>query len=61
MSWLSRKIQMLRPEEALPGRMTVMPVPARHYVNDHPLQPPFPTGMALALFGLGCFWGAERK
>jgi len=41
--------------------MTPLRVPARHYVNDHPLQPPFPIGMEQALFGLGCFWGAERK
>jgi peptide-methionine (S)-S-oxide reductase len=38
-----------------------MPVSARHYVNDHSLQPPFPAGLEQALFGLGCFWGAERK
>ncbi len=51
---------MPSPAEALPGRDTPMPVPARHFVNGHPLAPPFPDGMALALFGLGCFWGAER-
>ena len=61
MSWLHRNIRMPRPEEALPGRSTPLPVPARHAVNDHPLQPPFPAGMERALFGLGCFWGAERK
>ena len=61
MLWLQRKLQMLRPEEALPGRSTPMPVPMHHYVNDHPLQPPFPHNMAQAVFGLGCFWGAERK
>ena len=61
MSWLHRNLQMPRPEEALPGRTTPMPVSARHYVNDHSLQPPFPTGLEQALFGLGCFWGAERK
>lgn len=61
MSWLQRKIQIPRPEEALPGRTTPLRVPARHYVNDHPLQPPFPAGMERAAFGLGCFWGAERK
>lgn len=61
MPWLQRKTQMLRPEDALPGRATSMPVPMRHYVNDHPLQPPFPDNMVEAIFGLGCFWGAERK
>ncbi|MDS4039972.1 MAG: peptide-methionine (S)-S-oxide reductase MsrA [Candidatus Competibacter sp.] len=61
MSWLRRSVQMPRPEDAPPGRSTPLPVPARHYVNDHPLQPPFPAGMERALFGLGCFWGAERK
>ena len=49
------------PAEALPGRDEKMPVPERHHVNGHPLQPPFPEGMETALFGLGCFWGAERK
>ncbi|PZD75331.1 Peptide methionine sulfoxide reductase MsrA [Acaryochloris thomasi RCC1774] len=38
-----------------------MPIPAQHYVNGHPLKPPFPDGMETAIFGLGCFWGAERK
>lgn len=61
MSWLRRSVQMPRPEDAPPGRSAPLPVPARHYVNDHPLQPPFPAGMERALFGLGCFWGAERK
>lgn len=49
------------PEEALPGRSQPMQVPNRHYVNGNPLQPPYPEGMELAMFGLGCFWGAERK
>lgn len=48
-------------DEALPGRTAVMPVPAKHYVNGNPLKPPFPAGLEMALFGLGCFWGAERK
>lgn len=48
-------------EEALPGRNESMQVPERHFVNGHPLQPPFPEGYAKVIFGLGCFWGAERK
>lgn len=47
--------------EALPGRSARMPVPEKHYVNGHPIEPPFPDGLELAMFGLGCFWGAERK
>jgi len=49
------------PAEALPGRAEKMPVPEKHFVNGNRLVPPFPDGMELALFGLGCFWGAERK
>ncbi|HEX6739565.1 MAG TPA: peptide-methionine (S)-S-oxide reductase MsrA [Vicinamibacteria bacterium] len=48
-------------KSALPGRSEPMPVPARHFVNGAPLAPPFPAGMREAVFGLGCFWGAERK
>lgn len=62
MLWSKRNPPLL-PEtaQALPGRATPLPVPERHYVNGHPLQPPFPTQMTQAVFGLGCFWGAERK
>jgi len=61
MLWTTeRKIRMPKPEEALPGRSETMRVPERHFVNGHPLQPPFPDGLETAMFGLGCFWGAER-
>jgi len=55
-----RKLQLPRPEEALPGRETRMPIPDRHFVNDALLDGDF-EGMERALFGLGCFWGAERR
>ncbi|HEV8641446.1 MAG TPA: peptide-methionine (S)-S-oxide reductase MsrA [Methylomirabilota bacterium] len=48
-------------EQALPGRAERMPVPAKHYVNGNPLEPPFPAGLEMATFGLGCFWGAEKR
>ena len=54
------KTQMISPDEALPGRQAPIPVPDRHLVNGNPLQPPFPEGMEQAVFGMGCFWGAER-
>jgi peptide-methionine (S)-S-oxide reductase len=47
--------------EALPGRAEAMPTAERHFVNGHPLHPPFPEGIETAVFGFGCFWGAERK
>ena len=47
-------------QEALPGRAEAMPVPAKHFVNGHPMLPPYPENMQSAMFGLGCFWGAER-
>lgn len=56
-----KKLTLPTPEEALPGRNSLMPVPNEHYVNHNPLKPPFPAGMETAIFGLGCFWGAERK
>jgi peptide-methionine (S)-S-oxide reductase len=48
-------------QQALPGRETPMAVPAEHFVNGHTLQVPFPQGLEVAYFGLGCFWGAERR
>ncbi|MHB8434935.1 MAG: peptide-methionine (S)-S-oxide reductase MsrA [Acidimicrobiales bacterium] len=52
---------MVTPEEALPGRSMPMPIPDRHFVLDAPLAPPYPSTLETALFGLGCFWGAERR
>jgi len=58
---LAHKIELPTAAQALPGRETPMPVPEAHYVNGHPLQAPFPAGLEQAVFGLGCFWGAERR
>jgi peptide-methionine (S)-S-oxide reductase len=55
------KTKMIDAERALPGRSQEMPVPDRHYVLGTPLKPPFPDGFQSAVFGMGCFWGAERK
>jgi peptide-methionine (S)-S-oxide reductase len=55
-----KSLEMPTPEQALPGRKAEMPVPEKHFVNGHPLKPPFPAGLETAIFGLGCFWGAER-
>ena len=57
----STKTTMPTPETALKGRAAKMPVPERHLVNGTPLEPPFPAGLEQAVFGMGCFWGAERK
>src|SRR4051812_30843471 len=56
----SQKLRMPSPTEALPGRAEKMPVPSSHHVSGNPMEPPWPNGMEVALFGLGCFWGAER-
>ena len=58
---LRDKLSIPTPDQALPGRTAKMPVPEQHFVNHHRIVPPFPQGTELALFGMGCFWGAERK
>ena len=56
-----RKTAMVKPEDALPGRSEKTPVAPTHLVLGTPMMPPFPWGLDVAMFGLGCFWGAERK
>ena len=58
---LRRKAEMPAPNEALPGRDFEIPTASRHFVNGADLKGPYPEGMETAIFGLGCFWGAERK
>jgi len=60
--WFGAKNKSLipTPEQALPGRKEPMPVPERHHVNGNRLVEPFPDGLERAMFGLGCFWGAEK-
>lgn len=55
------KLRLPPPDQALPGRDTPLTVPEAHFVNGHPLTPPFPADYEQAIFGMGCFWGAERK
>jgi peptide-methionine (S)-S-oxide reductase len=55
------KLRVPSAEQALPGRAETMPVPETHFVNGHRITPPFPAGVETAVFGMGCFWGAERK
>ena len=57
---MGRMTTMPKSSETLPGRSTPLPVPERHFVNGSRMTPPFPAGLELATFGMGCFWGAER-
>ncbi len=61
MRMYEKKTRMPSPEEALPGRTEAIPVPESHFVNGNRLKPPYPGNLQIAMFGLGCFWGAERK
>ena len=56
-----KSLEMPTTDTALKGRATALPVPERHFVNGHPLKGPFPAHLRQAVFGLGCFWGAERR
>jgi peptide-methionine (S)-S-oxide reductase len=59
-SMARKSLEMPAPGAALPGRRIAMPVSNKHFINGHPLKPPFPAGLETAVFGLGCFWGAEK-
>ncbi len=59
-SFMKKATQLLPADNTLPGRAAKMPVPEAHFVNGHRIVPPFPDGLQLAQFGMGCFWGAER-
>ena len=61
MRFAAQDLRLPSPEEALPGRAVRLKVPSAHFVNGAPLEPPFPAGLAEAVLGMGCFWGAERK
>jgi len=56
-----KKPVMPTPEQALPGRDVEMAIEGSHFVTGNPVKPPFPAGMEMAMFGLGCFWGAEKR
>ena len=55
-----KKLELITPDQALPGRLLEMPVAAEHTVLGTPLKGPWPAGLEVAVFGMGCFWGAER-
>src|ERR1700758_5125535 len=61
MLFMRKTTTLPNPAEALPGRADPIPTARVHFVNGHPLKPPYPDGFQQAVFGLGCFWGAERK
>jgi peptide-methionine (S)-S-oxide reductase len=57
---LNKKLNLPKPSEALPGRARAIPTASKHFVSNRPLRGPYPQGLETAMFGLGCFWGAER-
>src|SRR5436190_14293556 len=59
-AFMKKTTNLLPKDKTIPGRATAIEVPDKHFVSSHPLKPPFPAGMQQAVFGLGCFWGAER-
>jgi peptide-methionine (S)-S-oxide reductase len=59
-SFMKKMTQLLPSEGTLPGRSAALEVPDKHFVNGHPLKAPFPAGIQQAVFGMGCFWGAEK-
>ena len=61
MFMFKKSLEMPAPGQALPGRSQPIPTAARHFINGRPLKGPYPAGLETAMFGLGCFWGAERK
>src|SRR5215510_13167927 len=58
---MATALRMPRPDQALPGHTEVMEISDTHFVNGNRIKPPFPAGLEQAIFGMGCFWGAERK
>ena len=61
MFMFKKSLEIPTAEQALPGRQTAIPTASHHFVNGHPLKGPYPQGLETAVFGMGCFWGAERK
>ena len=61
MGLFTKKLEIPSADSALPGRTDELPVPEQHFVNGSPMKGPFPETMQTAMFGLGCFWGAERR
>jgi peptide-methionine (S)-S-oxide reductase len=61
MFMFKKSLEIPTAEQALPGRQTAIPTASHHFVNGNPLKGPYPQGLETAVFGMGCFWGAERK